>query len=166
MSIPFHPEMNQVAQIIPFGAGGAAKNGINISLKNVHRAFIYCIIEQGSDATQTTFTLAQSSGNAGSASGTGEKALTNNVPIYYNENCALDNTLTAASAAKSYQTDVNQDRTKMVVFDIVPQACMDLANNFDCITVNASDPAAANVAGAFAVLVPDRYAPLATVFAD
>lgn len=166
MSIPFHPESNQVAQIIPFAAGGAVKNGINISLKQIHRCFIYCVIEQGADATQTTFTLAQSSGNAGSATGTGEKALTNNVPIFYNENCALNQVLTAATAAKSYETDINQSRTKMVVFDIVPQACMDLANNFDCITVNSSDPGASNVAGAFAVLIPERYAPLATVYAD
>lgn len=162
----FHPENCGFAQIIPMGVGGAAKNGINISLKNVHRAFIYCIIEQGADATQTTWTLQQSTGNAGSAAGTGEKALTNNVNIWYNENCALNNVLTQGTAAKTYQTDANQSRTKLVVFDIVPEQCMDLANNFDCIVVNASDPAAANVAAAFAVLVPERYSPLPTVYAD
>ncbi len=162
----FHPELNQIAQIIPMGVGGAGKNGINISLKNVQRAFIVCLIEQGVDATQTTFTLAQSSGNAGSATGTGEKALTNNVNLWYNENCALNNVLTKGTAAKSYQTDIQQSRTKMVIFDIIPAECMDIANGFDCIVVNSSDPAAANIAAAFAILEPARYAPLPTVFAD
>ena len=161
----FHPANNIIAQLIPMGVGGAVKNGINISLKNVHRAFIVCVIEQGADATQTTFTLQQSSGNAGSAAGTGEKALTNTVDLYYNENCALSNLLTKGTAAKSYQTDINQSRTKMVVFDVIPEQCMDLAGGFDCLVVNTSDPAAANVAAAFAILVP-RYGPLPTVFSD
>jgi len=160
----FH-QKNQVAQIIPMGVGGAGKNGINISLKNVLKAYIYCFIEQGADATQTTFTLAQSSGNAGSAAGTAEKALTDNVNIYYNENCALNNVLTKGTAAKAYETDVNQSRTKLVVFEIFPEACMDLANGFDCIVVNASDPAAPNIAFAFALLEP-KYAPLSSVYTD
>lgn len=161
----FHPELNQVAQIIPMGVGGAGKNGINISLKQVHRAFIYCFIEQGADATQTTWTLAQSTGNAGSAAGTGEKALSANVNIWYNENCALNQVVAQAAAAKSYQTDINQSRTKVVVFEIIPEQCMDLANDFDCIVINSTDPAAANIAFAFAVLEA-RYGPLKTVYSD
>jgi len=156
---------NQVAQIIPMGVGGAVKNGINISLKNVLRALIYCFIEQGADATQTTFTLQQSTANAGSATGTGEKALTDNVEIYYNEDCALNNVLTRGTAAKSYETDVEQSRTKCVVFDVVPAACMDVAGGFDCIVVNTTDPGAANIAFVFAILEP-KYSPMTTVFTD
>ena len=161
-----NPSLNCFAQIIPMGVGGAVKNGINISLKNVHRAFLYCVVQQGADATQTTFTPAQSSGNAGSASGTAEKALSQAVPIWANQNCALSNLLTAQTAAKSFQTDINQTRTKIVVFDIVPEDCMDIANGFDCIVMNTTDPAAANIVGVFAILEPARYVPLPTVFAD
>lgn len=162
----FHPEHNGYIVIHPMAAGGSTISGINISLKQAQRCFIYCEIEQGADATQTTFTLAQSSGNAGSAAGTGEKAMSANVPIFYNENCATNNVLSAATAAKSYQTDTGQSRTKLVVFDIEPAVCMDLANNFDCITCNATDPGAANICGIKALIVPERYSPLATVFAD
>lgn len=161
----FHPSLNQLAQIIPGAVGGAVKNGINISLKNCKRAFIYVIIEQGADATQTTVTLAQSSGNAGSASGTGEKALTDVCNLWYNENCALNQVLTKGTAAKSYQTDVNQSRTKMVVFEVIPGQCMDLANDFDCIVINSTDPAAANSLIAFAIL-DAAHGPLPTVYSD
>lgn len=161
----FHPELGQLAEIIPMTVGGAVKNGINISMKGVHRAFIVCKVQQGADGTQTTFTLAQSSGNAGSASGTGEKALTNNVDIWVNQNVALATALTKQTAAKAFQTDTEQSRTKLVVFDVRPAACMDVAGGFDCITVNSTDPAAANTINAFAIL-ETRYAPAATPFAD
>jgi len=155
-----------LAEIVPSGVGGAVKNGINISLKNVHKAEIYCINRKGADATQCTWTLAQSTGNAGSASGTGEKALTNNVSlIEYSDAWDTDHTLTATTAAKSYQQAVTQSVTQCVKFTVIPEECMDLANNFDCIVVNATDPGAANSVYAIAVLY-SRYAPLPNVFAD
>ena len=161
-----HPENNIIAQIIAGGVGGAVKNGYNISLKNVHRCLLVCIIEQGADATQTTISPKQSSSGAGTAVGTDEKALTNNVNIYYNENCVTSNLLTKGTAAKTYQTDVNVSRTKMVIFDIVPAECMDIANGYDVLCVNTTDPAAANSLICIAILDPVRFAPLPTVFAD
>jgi len=162
----YHPQNeNFPIMIIPTTPGGAGKNGINISLKNAHKAYIICINEKGADATQCTWTLAQSSGNAGSAAGTNEKAMTNVVPIWYTDNAALDNSLTAATAAKSYQQAVTQSVTQIVMFEIVPEQCMDIANGFDCVTVNASDPAAANYITAFAYIEP-RFAPMPTPFSD
>ena len=70
-----HPANNILAQIIPMGVGGAGKNGINISLKNVHRAYVVCVIEQGADGTRTRFSLRQSTGGPGTAAGTLEKAI-------------------------------------------------------------------------------------------
>jgi hypothetical protein len=160
-----HPMELTMAQIIGFSLGGAAKNGINISLKNANRAFIYCFVGKGADATQTTFTLAQSSGNAGSATGTGEKALSDNVPIYTSDGFQAAATLTSQTAAKAYQCAVTQSVTQLVVFDIVPQNCMDVASGFDCIVVNATDPAAANCIGAFAIIEP-RYSPLPSPYSD
>jgi len=167
----FHPQNNVIAIISPFGIGGAVKNGVNISLKNIHKAFIICLIEQAASAVQTTFTLRQSTGNAGSATGTGEKDVTKPCRVWYNEDCALSNILALATAiaaptAQTYQTDIEQSRTKMVVFEVVPAECMDIAGGFDCITVNASDPAAANVCGIIALLDPVRFAPLSSVYTD
>jgi len=163
-----NPQTPYIVQLVPSGVGGAAKNGINVSLKNAHRAEIWCFNEKGASAVQCTWTLAQSSGNAGSAAGTGEKALTNNVPIRYSDGFQADTTLTAATAAKSYEQAVTQNVTQVVVFDIDPQSCMDINNAttpFDCITVNASDPDAANSVHAIAVIWP-RYDPLPNPLAD
>jgi hypothetical protein len=162
----FHPtNLNFPIMIIPTTPGGAGKNGINISLKNAHKAFIYCINQKGADATQCTWTLAQSTGNAGSATGTGEKAMTNTVPIWYSDSAALTNAMTAATAAKSYQQAITQSVTQIVVFEITPEACMDVAGGFDCVTVNTSDPAAANYITAFAY-IETRNAPMPTPFSD
>ena len=160
-----HPMELTMAQIIGFSLGGAVKNGINISLKNANRAYIYCFVGKGADATQTTFTLAQSSGNAGSATGTGEKAMTGNVPIYTSDGFQAAGTLTSQTAAKAFQCAVTQSVTQLVVFDISPAACMDVAGGFDCITVNTTDPAAANCVGAFAIIEP-RFSPLPSPFTD
>ena len=160
-----HPLDKTVVQVIGFALGGAGLNGINISLKNAHRALIYCFVGKGADATQTTFTLAQSSGGAGSATGTGEKALTNVVPIYTSDGFQASTALTTQTAAKAFQCAITQSVTQLVVFDIIPASCMDLANGFDCIVVNASDPAAANCAGAFAIIEP-RFAPLTDPYTD
>lgn len=160
-----NPTLNCIAEIIPQGVGGAGKNGINISLKHAHKAWIVCRNRKGADGTQCTFTLAQSSGNAGSASGTGEKAMTNNVPIYYSDNFSASNLLTKAADGKAYQQAITQAVTQVVIFEIVPESCMDLAAGFDCITVNASDPAAANTVSADAIIMA-RFCPLPTVFAD
>lgn len=158
--------MPNIVEIVPAQAGGGgAVGGINISLKHVHKAEIWCFNRKGADATQCTWTLAQSTGNAGSASGTGEKAMTNNVPIDYSDGFGTDNALTAATAAKSYQQAVTQSVTQVAVFTIEPQACMDLANSFDCVVVNASDPGAANVIHAVAKLWP-RYDPITNPLTD
>jgi hypothetical protein len=158
-------ENNILAFIVPPGVGGAVKNGINLSLKNVLHALIYCVVQKGADGTQTTWTLAQSSGNAGSASGTGEKAMTGNVPIYYSDSAAGSNLLAATTAAKAYEQAITQSVTQVVCFDITPELCMDLDNGFDCIVVNSSDPGAANIAFAFALLEP-RYTPALTAYTD
>lgn len=156
---------SKIVELVPSGVGGAVKNGINISLKNVNKAEIWCFNRKGADATQCTWTLAQSSGNAGSASGTGEKAMTDSVPIRYSDGYDTDSDLTAATAAKSYQQAVTQSVTQVVVFTIVPSECMDIANGFDCITVNSTDPGAANSVHAVALL-DCAYDPIPDVFTD
>jgi hypothetical protein len=161
----FLAEGAYVVEIVPSGVGGAAKNGINVSMKNVQECEIWCFNRKGADGTQCTWTLAQSTGNAGSASGTGEKALTNNVPILYSDGFDSDSSLAAATAAKSYEQAVTQSVTQVCVFHIRPEACMDLANSFDTIVVNASDPGASNSVHAFAICKP-RYSPLPNALTD
>ena len=158
-------EHNIFAQLIPSAVGGAVKNGINISLKHAHRALIFCVTEKAGNATQVTWTLAQSSGNAGSAAGTGEKAMTAAVPIYICDDAALTNVFTAATAGVAYVNAVTASVTQVVVFEITPELCMDVANGFDCVTVNTTDPGGTNSVYAFALIEP-RYNPLPSVYVD
>ena len=161
----FHPELNCIAQLATFGTDNT-RDGTYISLKDVHRAWIVVIIGQGADATQHTLTLKQATAGAGTATGTSEKALLVNGITYYNENCAASNLLTEGTHTLGvYTTDVNQSRCKMVIFDTEPARDMDLANGFDCISIDFSDLGAANTGGAFAILEP-RFGPLPTVYSD
>jgi hypothetical protein len=162
----FHPELNLIANLGRFLVN-EAKDSAYISLKNVHRAFLVVIITQGAVATQHTLTVKQATAGAGTTTGTSEKALLVNSPVYYNQNCALSNLLTLGTATLGvYTTDTEATRTKMVVFDIVPERDMDIANGFDCIGLNTSDFGASCTGGVFAILIPTRYAPMATVYAD
>lgn len=160
----FHPEQNALVELVAGAVGGGAKNGLNVNLSNVQKAYIYCFNNKGADATQCTWTLQQSTGGGGSATGTGEKALTNNVPIWFTDTFQLSQVLAPTTAAKAYQQSAEQSRTQCVVFEVVPEACMDIAGGFDHIVVNASDPGAANSVHAIAILIP-RYAPLPDVLA-
>ncbi len=167
MSMELHPEMNFIApQLAAFGVD-AVRDGTYISLKNVHRALIVIIVVQGADGTTHTFTLKQATAGAGTATGTSEKALLVNTPVWVNEDAAASNLLTAGTSTLGAYTMTNaQSKTKILVFDILPDRDMDLANNFDCIGVDFSDLGASNLGGAFALLEPARYSPLPTVYAD
>jgi hypothetical protein len=164
----FHPALNMIANLTTWEMDNV-RDGMYISLKGVHRAFICVVIHQGADATAHTVTFKQATAGAGTATGTSEKALAVAVPAYYNETgWATSNLLTktATSAVGVYTFGADQSVDKLVVFDIIPERDMDITGGFDCIGVNFSDLGAANSGGAFAILIPSRYAPLATVYSD
>lgn len=163
----FHPELNQIACLTTWEMDNV-RDGTFISLKNIHRAFICVIVHQGADATNHTFTLKQATAGAGTATGTSEKALLVNTPVYFNKTgWATSNLLTAGtSTLGAYQIGADQSVDKLLIFDIVPERDMDLANGFDCIGIDFTDLGAANSAGAFAILIPSRYSPLPTVYSD
>jgi len=163
----FHPALNMIANLTTWEMDNV-RDGTYISLKGVHRAFICVIVHQGADATDHTFTLKQATGGAGTATGTAEKALLVNTPVYFNKTTwASSNVLTAAtSTLGAYTIGADQSVDKILIFDIIPERDMDVTNGFDCIGINFSDLGAANSGGAFAILIPSRYSPLATVYSD
>jgi len=164
----FHPELNLIAKLASFEMDGT-RDGTFISLKGVHRCFLCCIIHQGVDATVHTLTLKQATAGAGTTTGTGEKAFAVAVPYYYAELAwASSNLLTkgALSAVGVLTCSADQSVDKLYVIDIVPERDMDVAGGFDCVGINFSDLGAANSGGSFAILIPDRYSPMATVYAD
>jgi hypothetical protein len=163
----FNPALNMIAKLASFEMDGT-RDGTYISLKGVHRAFICVIVHQGADATNHTFTLKQATAGAGTTTGTSEKALLVNTPVYFNKTSwATTNVLTAGtSTLGAYTIGADQSVDKLLIFDIIPERDMDVANGFDCIGIDFTDLGAANSGGAFAILIPDRYSPLISVYSD
>lgn len=163
----FHPALNMIANLTTWEMDNT-RDGTYISLKGVHRAFICVIIHQGADATNHTLTLKQATAGAGTGTGTSEKALLVDSPVYYNKTgWATSNLLTAGTATLGVVTmGADPSVDKIMVFDIIPERDLDVTNGFDCIGINFSDLGAANSGGAFAILIPDRYSPLVSVYSD
>ncbi len=161
-----------IAEILPIGALTSARNGINICLRNYQEAYVVCKTMHGAHTSAEVFTFAQSTGSAGSASGQSEKALTNNIEEwYYCNDCGLtedggqDVNWTAGTAAKAFTTSTTQSKSKIAIFHVIPEQVMDLANGFDCITVNTTGSNSAHYGEVYAILLP-RYKPPLTVTID
>jgi hypothetical protein len=108
------------------------------SLKNALKAYIVVKMTQGNAATVLLSVL-----QASAVAGTGSKAVTA-VPIWSNLDTSVNDTLTARTAAVSYTTDAGV-KNKIVIFEITPEACMDVANGFDCLAVSTGASNAANI---------------------
>lgn len=110
--------------------GGVASDWV--SLKNVLRCQVHCVMTQAVGHA-TVLALQQ----ATDVSGTGAKVFANVVQIWANEAIGTNDTMVAQTAAINY-TVTNDIANKIVVFDVDP-SLLDVANNFDCIKVTASD---------------------------
>lgn len=110
-----------------------------VSLKNANKAWVQVIMAQA-NAAQCTISVLQASDVAG----TGGKAVSNNLPIWYNEDVSLTSALTRGTAAKTYELSATT-KNKVVWFEIDPANALDVANNFDCIYVTSGGSNVANV---------------------
>ena len=130
-----------IALLAP-AADGAGRTGAYKSLRNVAgKVALVCRVNQG-NAAQVTFTPLQ----AQDSSGTGSKAIPA-VPVFFNIDTSLSDTLVAQVAAASFQTDVGL-KDKFVVFEFDP-AELDMANNFNHIAIQTSASNAGNITEAF-----------------
>lgn len=129
-------------------AGG--RTGDYISLKNADMAFVVFFCDQGNAAT-----IAVSIEQATVVAGTDTKVITNVVPIWANQDLAAGSKLVRQTDAVNFTTSAAV-KNKMVIFQIDP-ASLDLANNFDCITVKTGASNVANITSAL-YLVRPRYA--------
>ena len=161
-----------IAEILPIGVLTSARNGINICLRNYQRVFVICYMAAGVNSTAETFTFAQSTGSAGSANGQGEKALTNNIEDWWysndfglTEDGSQDVTWTAGTAAKAWTTNTAQSKSKIAIFCVELENALDMANGFDCLTVNTTGSSSVHYGCVYAILCP-RYKPPLTVTVD
>jgi len=143
------PQSFKIVQAMEPATDAAGRTSAYVSLKHVRRATISFHVKQGNAAT-ILLTLLQ----ATAVAGTGSKAITNNVPIWRNLDCSVNDTLVRDTDAKTYTTDAAV-KNKQVIFQIDPALCMDLANSFDCIAFSTGASNAANLTEATYILEMD-----------
>lgn len=120
-------------------ADAAGRTSRYASLKNAIKAYVIVEVNQGNAAT-VALTLLQ----AKDVSGTSSKAISAVVPIYLANNSGVTDAWVQQTSALSYTTDATlQD--KFVIFEILPEAALDLANGFRTIAVQTGASNAANI---------------------
>jgi hypothetical protein len=130
-------------QIPPVGllapaADAAGRTSPYHTLKNALKAYVVCHVNQGNAAT-VGLTLLQ----AQDVSGTGSKAL-GATPIWLVADTSVADALIAQAAAAGFTTSATT-KDKLVVFEIEPEACMDIPNGFKTIAVQTGASNAANI---------------------
>jgi len=148
-----------VVSLLPAAADAAGRTSAYVTMREAHKAFIVCEVNQG-NAAQVTFTPLQ----AQDISGTNSKAISA-TPIAVNLNTAVSDQFTVGIAAANYQTDAGTNN-KIVIFEIEPGECMDLtwgtnnasgvAQPFQHIAIQTSASNAANITSARVVMTPLR----------
>jgi hypothetical protein len=119
-------------------ADAAGRTSRYADLKNAIKAFVLVEVNQGNAATVAVSIL-----QAKDTSGTGSKAV-NAVPIFLQNNALVTDVQAQQTAAASFTTDATlQD--KLLLFEILPEAALDLANGFETIAVQTGASNAANI---------------------
>jgi hypothetical protein len=152
MAYPFTlPEHAQIVEAMSPAADAAGRTGDYIKLANAAKVYIIAHITQGNAAT-----VALTPMQAKDATGTDAKALTANTRIWANLDCAAGDGFTKATDAKNYTTDAGL-KHKLVIIEIDPAECMDLAGGFTWLTVTTGASNAANITQAIYIGTGLRY---------
>jgi hypothetical protein len=125
-------------QLLNPAADSAGRTSAYVTLKNAIKAYIVVHLTQGNAATVALTPL-----QAQDVSGTGSKAI-NAVPIWSNLDTSLTSAVVSRTAAASYTTDA-ATKNKLVIFEILPEAAMDVANGFTTIAIQTGASNAANI---------------------
>ncbi|WP_147564945.1 hypothetical protein [Clostridium tyrobutyricum] len=121
-------EKYKVVQAVEPKTTNAAITGAYVSLKNVINATVVVNLTQAvGHATVISLYQAQD------VSGTGAKTLSNNIPVWANEDVSSGDLLIRKTDGVSY-TVANTAKNKQIVFHIDP-AKLDINNGFTCLNV-------------------------------
>lgn len=143
-------KVKPVNLLAPAADAAGRTSAVYASLKNAVRAWIVVYLTQGNAATVQLDPV-----QATAVAGTGSKAMTGNMLIWSNLDVATNDTLTARTAAKTYTTDAGV-KNKIVIFQIDPAECLDIANSFDCVGLTTGASNAANITSAL-LFVDEKY---------
>jgi len=156
-SIPYHL---LPVSLLPPAADAAGRTSSYRSLRHAEKAFVIAKVNQG-NAAPVTFTLLQ----ATSVSGAGSKALSA-LPIWLNDATASSDALAVQAAAAAFTTDATLAE-KILVFEILPEAAMDITNGYTAIAIQTSASNAANITDAtLHVLTNFPGAKIPTTYSD
>lgn len=124
--------------LLAAAADAAGRTSRYASLKNAVKAYVVAEVNQGNAATVLLSIL-----QAKDVSGTGSKAC-NAMPIWLGDNEGTTDALVQQVAAATFTTDaLLQD--KLVIFEILPEAALDINNGFKTIAISTGASNAANI---------------------
>ena len=119
-------------------ADAAGRTSRYASLGNALKAYLIVEVNQGNAATVAVTPL-----QAQNSAGLNSKAI-NAVPIWLQDNALVTDVLAQQTAAANFTTDaLLQD--KLIIFEILPEAALDMANGFNHIAVQTGASNASNV---------------------
>lgn len=126
------PEVMKPIQMLNPVTTNGGQDSDWVSMKDINRLMIVCELTQAAGHA-TALTLNQ----ATVVAGTDSKAITNNVEIWANEATGTSDTNVRQTAAKAFTVN-NSISNKIITFVVEPSA-LDVANSFDCVSVNVAD---------------------------
>ena len=124
--------------LLPPAADAGGRTSSYRDLLNAMKAYVVVHINQG-NAAQVTLSILQ----AQDVSGTNSKA-TGVVPIWLTADTSASDALAVQTAAATFTSSATL-KDKIVVFEITPEACLDVANGFHTIGVSTGASNAANI---------------------
>lgn len=125
--------------LLPPAADAAGRTSAYRNLNNAQKAYVVAHINQGNAATvQLSLTQAKD------VLGTGAKAISAAAPIFYQANTASSDGNVQQASAVSFTTDANL-YDKIVIFELLPEAVLDVANGYKTIAITTGASNAANI---------------------
>lgn len=136
-------QFSMVAEFPPINllapaADAAGRTSSYRSLKNADKAYLVIHLNQGNAATVLLSPL-----QGKDVSGTGSKAI-GSCPIWLNNDTSLSDAFVAQAPGATFTTDATL-KDKIVIFEIEPEAALDVANGFRSIAVSTGASNAANI---------------------
>jgi hypothetical protein len=125
--------------LLPPAADAAGRTSSYRNLSNAQKAYVVARVNQGNAATvQLSLTQAKD------VSGTGAKAISAAMPIFFQANTANSDSNVQQPNAASFTTDAGTN-DKIVIFEILPEAVLDVANGYKTIAITTGASNAANI---------------------
>ncbi|QAY96701.1 hypothetical protein CWB41_13975 [Methylovirgula ligni] len=124
--------------LLPAATDAAGRTSRYADLSNAVKAYLIVEVNQGNAATVTITPL-----QAKDTSDTGSKAI-NASPIWLVDDTSTSDAFVAQTPAASFTTDATL-KDKLIIFELLPEAALDIANGFKTIAVETGASNAANI---------------------